>query len=508
MAFDAALQAKLDALWFILPNATPASQRAERQTMLIREFQIAARERYGAQDSQVAGPPDANRLRQVDLQAINAAAKLPDGFIPHGNPDALTLAAIDTWLAGAARLRSSVVFQARLPGSATNPWHAVAQEGFCFHDELTTTKPRVFARDYSGREPLLPDGTAPLVPVGTAVLRKIKVHQHVVKVYGPASQAGQSLTPFDPEHVVGKSWTAMTAPERSTFRVTAALAQVEAGGIFDGINAYDTSVFSAGPYHYTAFPAGALGAAELAAFLAYFASRSQNEHDALFTRMGFAARQAWGPALFNPGDRTYRAELGFTDAGGGLPAPTALNARDWLRTWPSLYRTQAALRNSSGLQSTVWPFARQRINDVLNTPWGAGAPPGATILGDVFKSEQTVAQLLRWHVFRPRHIVDAGASGVVPGRLVAAAGLASKAVATWRDADEVKLSAAFAAAATTQGLASRCAPSLVTSLATLRSWVVPAWADGGIGPLLRVQRSFVLFADGIPFPPPALGRGL
>lgn len=430
--------------------------------MLVREFQIAAIERYGAQDNLPAGPPDASRLHQVELKVIDPAAKLPDDFIPHGNPDAITLVAVDAWLASAARLRSSVVFEARLPGSPTNPWQDVAQQGFCFHDELATTKPRVFARDYTGRVPLLPDGTAPLVPVGTAVLRKVKVQRHVVKVYGPASNPAHSLTPFDPDHIVDKSWAAMTKPEQSTFRVMAALAQVEAGGILDGINAYDTSVFSAGPYHYTAFPAGTLGAAELAAFLAYFASRSQSQHDAIFRRMGVASRQAWGPALFNAGDRTYRAELGFVDAGGGFTAPTTPSSRDWLRTWPSFYRIQAALRGSPGLQSTVWPFARQRFYDVLNTPWGAGAPPGAATLGDVFKSEQTVAQLVRWHVFRPRHIIDGGTSGIVPGRLVASAGLTSKPVSTWRDVDEAKLSAAFANAATTSGLASRCAPSLVT----------------------------------------------
>ncbi|MER9255362.1 hypothetical protein NKI59_26875 [Mesorhizobium sp. M0598] len=505
MAFDPALQAKLDALWFILPSSTPAGTKAARQKMLVREFQIAARERYGAQDSQASGPPDAARLQQVELQQVDPVAKLADDFIPHGDPEPLTLAAIDAWLAGTARLRSPVVFQARDPGSHTAPWQHVAQQAFCFHDELQTTKPRVFALDYTGRYPLNPNGQPPLVPVGTAVHRKARIRQQIVTVYGPASKPPHSLTPFDPEHVVGRAWSAMSQPERSTFRVTAALAQVEAGGIFDGLNAYDTSVFSAGPYHYTGFPADALGAAELGAFLAYFSSRSATQYDAIFTRMGVAARQTWSRALFNSGDGTYRAELGFVDPAGGMPAPTTLEARNWLRTWPSLYRIQAALRNSPGVQGAVWPFARQRINDVLTTPWGAGAPPGATTLGDVFKSERTVGSLVRWHIFRPRHIVDGGQSGVVPGRLVSAAGLTSKAVGTWRDADEIKLAAAFAKAHTTPNLAGRCAPSLATSLATLASWSAPAWSDGLAGPLLRLRRDFALFTDGIPFPTAALG---
>lgn len=500
LAFDQALQAKLDALWFILPGSTPPAQKSERQTMLVREFQIAARERLGAQDSQVAGPPDASRLSQVDLQAVNAAAKLPDNFLPHGNPDAATVAAIDAWLANTARLRNPVVFQARLPGQPANPWQVVAKEGFCFHDELKTTKPRVFVRDYTGRVPLLPDGTARLVPVGTAIVRKVKIQGQPVKVYAPVSTPAQSLTSFDPDHVVGKTWSAMTAPERSTFRVTAALAQVEAGGIFDGINAYDSSVFSAGPYHYTAFPAEDLGAAELGAFITYFASRAQAENDALFRRMGVASLQAWDHSLFNAGDRTYRAELGFSDTGGGFTAPATLEQRNWLRTWPGIYRVQWALRNSAGLQGSVWPFARQRIYDVLNTPWGAGAPPGAAVLGDVFKSELTIAQLLRWHVFRPRHIISQGISGIVPGRLVASAGLGSKAVSTWGKPEEEKLSAAFASAVPTSNLAPYRASSLATSLATIRAWVATALADGGAGPTLRSQRNFALFTAGIPFP--------
>lgn len=471
--------------------------------MLLREFQIAAREQFGAQDSRTSGPPDANFLTQVELHAVTPAAKLPDNFFPHGLADAPTLAAIDAWLLSSSRLRNSLLFEARLPGQPKNPWKDVFAQGFCFDDELRDTKPRVFARDFTGRVDLLPSGKPPLTPVGTALSRTIAVKKKAVTAYGPASRPAQSLRDFDLEHVVGKSWKDMSASEQSTFRIAAAIANVEAGGIIDGINGYDSSVLSAGPYHYTAFPAeklGGLGPSELGALLAYFSFKYQTQHDELFRRMGVCAREKWSAALFNKSDRTYRAEIGFIDSNGNFPAVATISERNWIRTWPSIYRIQFALRSSIELAAIIWPFARQRIHDLLNTPWGEGAPPGATTIGDVFKSESTVAQLLRWHVYRPTHIVESGKSGYVPGKLVAAAGLAKKPVSTWKDADEEKLSAAFASAGKNKETAKKCSADLVNSLATLRDWVASDLSDGVNAPTLRLKRDFKLFADGIPFP--------
>lgn len=468
--------------------------------MLVREFQIAARGQYGAQDSQATGDIKADRLKQVEIRQVSAAAGLPATTYPSGDADAATRAAILAWQQN--RLRSPVVFQAISPGDSKDPWKVVAAEGFIFHDELTDNKPRVYAVDFTDRQILDDQGKPGKVPVGTAVRRMVKekTKKDPPKfIWGAQSTVAQSLTPFSAENVVGQAWSKLTPEQQSTFRVIKALAQVEAA-VFDGINAWDTSVLSAGPYHYTAFPAGDLGPSELGAFLAYFATRSAGELRDFFLDFGLGPRAAWSKSLFNKGDRTYRAEIGFVDAAGKLTAPS-LAGRDWLRTWHSFYRVQHALRNSPGLQGSVWPFARQRIRDVLATPFVDGAPPGAKSLRDVFKSERTVALLMRWHVFRPRHITDAGHAGEAPARLVDDAKLSGKDVSTWTRKEEEKLVAAFLNGRTTK-LAGKYAQVLSSSLGVLNALRDPTAPKASKLPLLRLDRTFALYTPDIPFPDP------
>ncbi|MGO4441007.1 hypothetical protein [Rhizobium sp. RAF56] len=482
-----------------MPAGTPSGQREERQGMLVREFQIAARGQYGAQDSQAAGDIDADRLKQVQIRQVSAAAGLPATTYPSGDADAVTRAAILAWRQN--QLRAPVIFQAISPGDPKDPWKKVVAQGFIFHDELTDQKPRVYAVDFTDRLDLNDQGKPWKPPVGTAVRRVVKAKKKdkATLIWGSQSTVAQSLTPFDADHVVGQAWSELTPEKQSTFRVIKALAQVEAG-VFDGINAWDTSVLSAGPYHYTAFPAGDVGASELGAFLAYFATRSAGELRDLFLNFGLSPRVAWSKSLFNKSDRTYRAEIGFVDAAGKLATPS-LTGRDWLRTWHSFYRVQYALRNSPGLQESVWPFARQRIRDVLATPFIDGAPPGAKSLKDVFKSERTVALLMRWHVFRPRHITDAGHAGEAPALLVDDARLSGKDVSTWTRKEEEKLVSAFLNGRTTR-LAGKYAEVLSKSLEVLNALRDPTAPKASKLPLLRLDRTFALHTDGIPFPDP------
>ncbi|MGJ4963384.1 hypothetical protein [Bradyrhizobium sp. HKCCYLRH3061] len=469
--------------------------------MLVREFQIAARGRYGAQDSPTGGGIDASRLRQVEIRQIDPKAGLPPAVYPSGEADDSTKRAIDVWIS--KQLRAPVIFQAISPGDPKNPWQTVVDQGFCFHDELRDTRPRVFAIDFTDRQVFV-NGRPPKVPVGTAILRVIKPKKKAktppIYQYGSLSALAHSLTLFDADHVVGQKWSDLSPEKQSTFRVVKALAQVEAGGIFDGINAWDTSVLSAGPYHYTAFPAADLGPSEFGAFLAYAATRLSNEFNQFFLDFGVGSQKPWSAKLFNKSDRTYRAEVGFVDTAGALTTPS-LVGRDWLRTWHSFYRVQHAFRNSPGLQGTVWPFARQRIRDVLSTPFVDGAPPGATTLKDVFKSERTVAMLLRWHVFRPTHITDGGVAGEAPAVLVENAGLSATKVSAWTKKEEALLAASFLNSRTTK-LAGKYAETLSQSLAVVNGLRDPTAPKGKNLPLLRLDRTFALFADGIPFPDP------
>lgn len=492
VTYDKALQNKLDHLWFTLPSDTPQESLAERQAMLVREFQIGARCKFGAQVDAEGGQIAANSLQQVELSKLGLNTTLPDGF-PHGVADEATITAIDAWRE--ARLRCPIIFQARMPEPNQPPWNNVVQQGFQFHDELQKTKPRVFACDFTGRYPMV-DGKATPVVVGSAVARAIS---HKTTARGSVASSSHTLNAdFKPDTLLGKAWGTLNPAEKSTFRLLAALCSVEAGGVFDGINAWDTSVLSAGPYHYTAFPAGDLGASELGAFIAYFAFRSPSVYARLINNYGIGATEAWRKSMFDKDDRVYRARLGFVDQSGHLVAPIGREQCNWLRTWPAFYRLQWALRTSSELQTAFWPFARQRIHDLLATEWGATTPPYAKTIGDVFKSERSIALLLRWHVFKPHHVVNGGSAGVVPKQIVTIAELNEKSVKLWDDQDEQKLATAFAKAHVST-LKGKSALALQTSLAAVAGWSRPQWTEGDKQePSLSVARGFQLFEGDLP----------
>jgi hypothetical protein len=500
IAYDPVLQSKLDKLWFTLPKDTPEGSKAERQSMLVREFQIAARGSHGARDATGGIQLDAARLTQVELKAYQAA-QLPGSFIPTGVADPATIKAIDAWLDPTANLRCPVVFQAREAGSHRKPWDKVVRQGLLFHDEDVSTKLRIFVSDFTGRYPLDQNGKPKPIPVGTST--RWLADKAAARLTGTACTARQSYqAAFDPVSITGQPWSELDESQRATFRVLAAIASVEAEGVIDGINAYDHAVFSAGPYHYTAFPNKALGKAELGAFFSYASSRSPDDAKALFSSFGLGPTDRWDKALFDANQRVYRAGLGYIAGDGTYQSPTSLSERDWVRTWPSFCRIQNAFRTQPVIRNAIWPFARQRIIDLLKTRWASDAgPPGAHTLGDVFQSEASVALLLRWHVYTPGRVVSGGVSSVVPAGIVASAGLAKLDISKWTDEHEAKLIGAFAGSLKKHGKLRRYASQdLRNTLAAVVNWSHPQWADGATGPSLGRSRDFTPYSEGAPFP--------
>jgi hypothetical protein len=153
------------------------------------------------------------------------------------------------------------------------------------------------------------------------------------------------------------------------------------------------------------------------------------------------------------------------------------------------------------MKKSFWPYARQRVADVLSTPWSTGAPPGASKIGHVFKSERSIALLIRWHVFRPDHVVSHGEAGTVPQQIVKIAGLAKKPVSTWREDDEAALVKAFDKAKVS-GLKGKSAKDLADTLRCVRAWADwPATDTEAGAPSLKTTRDFTLDTDELPFPP-------
>jgi hypothetical protein len=163
--------------------------------------------------------------------------------------------------------------------------------------------------------------------------------------------------------------------------------------------------------------------------------------NAVAGRYGVAATTAWkadGAELLDGGRRMLRARGAQTDRTGAAKAfADTVAEHDYLRGWHWTYRFVAALRGRDGLRRAMWPLERQRIADILSTPWdgpngpatvadvddGAGGTRKARI-GDVLTSELAVARALAWHHAAPAGIVSPGPDDEMPPdvRKVARAG--------------------------------------------------------------------------------------
>lgn len=225
----------------------------------------------------------------------------------------------------------------------------------------------------------------------------------------------------------------------SAFRVIRGVAEAEAVGYFDGLNAYDRALISAGPFHWTlGLLVGTAGRrrvdrGELSGYLALYKAREPEEYAASFGALGLQPAFEWGAdgsAVFSAVHRKFfgwvklqREDGSFADlrevqSTGALERPSSTNPRgtaadetlgETLRHWHWYHRYAAASRVLPGFRTTMWPAARERIRIILDTPWDNGAtrldpddPESRPLLfGDVFTSELSVALVLRWWVWSP-----------------------------------------------------------------------------------------------------------
>jgi hypothetical protein len=163
-------------------------------------------------------------------------------------------------------------------------------------------------------------------------------------------------------------------------------------------------------------------------------------------------------------------------------------------------------------------MARVRLRDISATPWGPAAPTVAAIpvqgggtrpatIGDVFTSEQALALVMRWHVWRPADIINGGHAGSRLRAALTGAVIPTSAgdPTTWTDAHEQAL---------VRGLMDKVAAfndaGLTQSMTAVRDW--HTWGQGGGGrhytldpaiPDLAATRGSLVFdAAGLPPPPP------
>jgi hypothetical protein len=166
----------------------------------------------------------------------------------------------------------------------------------------------------------------------------------------------------------------------------------------------------------------------------------------------------------------------------------------------------------------MWDMARIRLRDIRATPWGAGPPavpdvpaPGGTTrpatIGDVFTSEQALALIMRWHVWRPADMINAGRAGTRLRDAFTNAAIPASAgdPTAWTDAHERALVRGLMGQVTAFNDA-----GLTQSMTAVRDW--HTWGQGGgprhyaldptIADLSDARGSLVFDTAGLPPAPP------
>jgi hypothetical protein len=309
----------------------------------------------------------------------------------------------------------------------------------------------------------------------------------------------------------------------ATYKVVRAVAEVEAVGYFDGINAWDNAFISLGPCHWTAGPVSIPAApqpprwtwgvrdGELWGFLAYLKAADRPAFDAVLGRFGLDVESDWGvngQALFlGQLDRKYVSRP-VTAQESGVPQQMQqiVAEFDAFRSWHWFYRFIMAGRTADGFRRRMWHMARLRIRDLLGAPWDAlgaaatipdipdpRAPGGGrrVRIGDVLTSERSVALAYRWHILSPGGMVSNGRAGnALRTAFAAAAAPANPGFAGdptgWGDAQETALVQAILnrAAVLFPPDAAGNPSSMVTTLAMVDTW--PSWGANARGFTLPV----------------------
>lgn len=497
------LQRNLIELGFVLVGE-PDGVYGRSTQIAVREFQIYAKMDFVAAELRAAD-------RYVDrLSSVPNTLRYAGPV--SGVANAETRARIRDWLD--RRWRCPVVVEAwTMADDARDSLH---RENIWWHDDVTNESARMFVRDFSGYY-RLPQGRDPneLIGLGQYVMHR--------------SWSGPLLTPpkltwpeseILPGNLVGVDLAGLSGPQRSTFKVVRAVAEVECVGFFDGLNAYDNAFVSVGPCHWTLGIVGAsqVDEGELCGFLAYLRYADPPAFASAIGFFGVRADEDWtesgvpdGSALFQRSSRKYVGWVATEREGGGHERfRQDEDSGNYFKSWHWFYRFAMAGRTNAGWRRAMWTMARIRLRDILATPFPRALTPdlpdgGGTrraMIGDVYTSERALAVLLRWHIRFPSHVISGGQIGghlrdaFLRAGIPASAGHARR----WGDAEERTL---------LDGLIGEIGEignkDLINTVNSVRRW--PAWRDGAnprryqlpdMGDLSVGRNSFLFEASGLP----------
>ena len=319
------------------------------------EFAVRELQGYAKMPSLAQEVPDApgdfyaDRLVQVPNPALYAGPV-------SGVVNADTRALIFAWLS--AELRCPVVVEARrtadggkctLEDTVTdNLWRSqqLTQEG---------TVVQMYARDFTGHWTLLPENVTQRRSLTEVLIGKWReggpVALSPTHVWVPEDE-------ITPETFVGKPVAALTAGERSTFRVIRATAEIESGGYFDEINAWDSDYISVGPCQWTfghTVGSADIADSELPAYFSYLESEEPATYEAAYATFGCGVTKAF--ADIKVGQAKYACWVTLqNEAGGFEEAPRADPhvVGEWFRDWHWFTRLSMAARTIEPFRMRMW----------------------------------------------------------------------------------------------------------------------------------------------------------
>jgi len=373
--------------------------------------------------------------------------------------NAATREAIEFWLEN--HYRCPVVIEAwRVNSSGTRI--GLAQKGcnLWAHDDFNVGAPRIFFRDFTNYYSF---------PAGRSSSEYQTLGYYEAQAFGGPNASVKHSWKTEAEmsisNVLGIEYnpTLADAPNFSTYRTVRVVAEAECFGRFDVINAWDNALVSAGPCHWTM---GLYGNdkyqnGEFPAFIAYLKSVNLDAFMSAFGFFGLSPSKVWGDdTIYSSATRTYATWVSLpTESYNDTNSPHAeselkevgrtKDEAHYLKSWHWFYRLSMAGRTIGGYRKAMWGMAVARVSKILDKDVSFSVN-GSTVsakLGQIFTSEKAVAILLRWHVYRPSHVVHNTYGRVVPAIQDAIHNASTLSwgmpVASWTDSHESALTSAL-----------------------------------------------------------------
>jgi hypothetical protein len=417
--FHDALRADLKTFGFALADRDKDNQYTKLRWAL-REFQI-----YATMDriARARTTPETTQFRSIEAHTNPARYT---GWVS-GRANQLTRRLIQLWKREHLRCPVVIVGYDLADLDATGQPIRYPEEKYgnlWVHNEMDSNNTCMFAADlsgyYHGNSPAtvnLPD----LLSIGQYTKYEVKYKENGkenIIVWGGPWARPPSHCRADaellPTNLCGVTDDALRSPGNeallSSFKVIRAISELECEGFFDAINAYDDAIVSVGPCHWTAKPKDG----ELAGFIAYLVEveKSSPRYRGYSKAIGFfgiGCTRSFAKCRDDKA-RRYIGPIGlYDDTGRTEPIQKAEDDGAYLRSWHVFYRWVMASRSIPEYTRRMWDMALFRLRDLATTPL-MKEDPTAT-LSQIYSSEQAMALITRWHIFRPSHVVKDGTMG-------------------------------------------------------------------------------------------------